>query len=588
MERKIRSELLKMTVIMLVLAGLGIYAHEFVISGIKAKVALNLSIFALFGVAAFLAFRHVVKLNNEVLALKALQVDYGSKSRRPLDPYKHPAIVFQEPELLGQGYRLIAEELSKADALQISNATVQTLLHDVDQRINDRKSTIIYFSGLMVFLGLLGAFMGLMKTVGSVGDLIGGMDISGGGGTDSFGKLIDGMKAPLNGMSVGFSSSLFGLMTSMVLGALERCMTSAMKTLRNEFEHWLSNVAALEAPQAGEGGGVSGRAMVDLSGVIRALESGSKQIRELRESHAGTGRHHETTQYAIAEMAQAVTRLSRSVDKVTDPGPMLQPIADCVAELARNQTLMVSQFHGLFNLAERDRAHIREMLETLKHSMERQRQIDGPQLHTQLDRMIAQQHEMLEQGPPTVSLSGLVAESGAPVMMVPTGNGGPVHNGGLLSRLVRRVGLGRSGGSGTSELRRERRQLRSEILRMLMSQRKMMRTVERSLGTTVEKVEAGRMRDQDLLARMLAQNDANQARLAVLMDRLQMVDEAAAGDGKDMHLLTGLHGARLEMDVLRRRLNVMQERDGQGNEAGAPFGAPGTGGSAQSLDGTNG
>ena len=36
MEKKIRSELYKMTAIMLILAGLGIYAHEFVIAGIKA------------------------------------------------------------------------------------------------------------------------------------------------------------------------------------------------------------------------------------------------------------------------------------------------------------------------------------------------------------------------------------------------------------------------------------------------------------------------------------------------------------------------------------------------------------------------
>ena len=151
MEKKIRSELLKMSAIMLMLAGLGIYAHEFVYAGIMAKAALNLTIFGLFGVAAFIAFRHVTALKNEVVALKALQVDYGVRQRRPLDPYKHPAIVFQEPELLGHGYNLIAEEMGKQENLQISNATVQTILHDIDIRINDRKSTILYFSGLMVF-----------------------------------------------------------------------------------------------------------------------------------------------------------------------------------------------------------------------------------------------------------------------------------------------------------------------------------------------------------------------------------------------------------------------------------------------------
>jgi hypothetical protein len=51
MEKKLRSELYKMTLIMVILVGLGIYAHEFVIEGIMAKVALNLSIFAIFGVA---------------------------------------------------------------------------------------------------------------------------------------------------------------------------------------------------------------------------------------------------------------------------------------------------------------------------------------------------------------------------------------------------------------------------------------------------------------------------------------------------------------------------------------------------------
>ena len=183
MEKKIRTELMKMSAMMLVLAALGIYAHDFVIAGIQAKVALNLTIFATFGIAAWLAFRHVFALNNEVLALKALQIDYGARNRRPLDPYKQPAVIFHEPELLGHGYRMITEEFSKQDSLQISNATAQMLLHDVDLRISDRKSTIMYFSGLMVFLGLLGAFMGLMKTVHSVGDLIGGMDVSGTGGT---------------------------------------------------------------------------------------------------------------------------------------------------------------------------------------------------------------------------------------------------------------------------------------------------------------------------------------------------------------------------------------------------------------------
>lgn len=534
MEQKIRSELLKMTAVMLVLLGLGIYAHEFVIAGIKAKVALNLSIFAVFGLAAGIAFRHVLNLKNEVQALKALKVDYGDRSRRPMDPYKHPAIVFQEPELLGQGYRLITEELGKQDALQISNATVQVLLHDVDQRINDRKSTLIYFSGLMVFLGLLGAFMGLMKTVHSVGDLIGGMDVSGNAGGDSFGKLIEGMKAPLNGMSVGFSSSLFGLMTSMVLGALERFMTSAMKTLRNEFEHWLSNLAALENPN----GETAGRGATDFSGVVRALEMGGKQLRDLRDAVAGGANINADAQQSIAHMASAVTSLSHSVQNVSDPTPMLQPIAEVVAELARNQTLMVGQFQGLFDMAERDRLTIRHMLDGMSAGLDRQGTLDGPQLHAQIDRMVALQSELLQYS----------ADAPAPASAKPAAAEAPR---GWLSSFFATT--------PSTLARRERKRLRAEVRDVALSQRQFARSVEDALDRSISKIEAGRRSDHVLLADMIAQNDRNQARLTAMLDRLGALD-GNMDTSEGQTLAAELHGARQEMDMLRRRMNITQEQ----------------------------
>lgn len=540
MEKQIRSDLIKMISMMIVMVGLGIYAHDFVIKGIKAKAALNLSIFALFGLAAWFAFRHVLNLKNEVLALKALQVDYGVRERRPLDPYKHPAIVFQDPELLGNGYRLIAEEMGKQENVQISNATVQLILHDVDQRINDRKSTIMYFSGLMVFLGLLGAFMGLMKTVGSVGDLIGGMDISGGGGTDSFGVLIEGMKGPLNGMSVGFSSSLFGLMTSMVLGALERCMTSAMKALRNEFEHWLSNVAALEAPQT-EG---AAREKADMSNVIRALDMGGKHLSDLRETVVDSARTQAQTNKAVTEMNSAIASLGSLVEKVSDPTPMLKPIADCVAELARNQSMMVAQFNGLIDEAQRDRDAIRTSLERMEQLAGKQTMLNGSQLHSQLDKMTSLQADLLAKEPATVTLSHY--------------GGGASGPGGLLSRISGLFGRGANEGSGS---RRERKRLRSEIRRMLVAQRKMVRSVERTLGSSVDKLEAGRAHDNELISQLAVQHQAHNARLAVLMDRLQILDEGKAEASDDLHLMTGMHGARMEMEVLKRRLDALQETE---------------------------
>lgn len=535
MEQKIRSELMKMTGIMVILAGLGIYAHEFVIDGIMAKAALNLSIFALFGLAASIAFRHVIALKNEVVALKALQVDYGERARRPLDPYKHPAILFEEPELLGHGYNLIAEEMSKKENFQISNATVQMILHDVDMRINDRKSTLMYFSGLMVFLGLLGAFMGLMKTVHSVSDLIGSMDMSGKGGTDAFGKMIEGMKAPLNGMSVGFSSSLFGLMTSMVLGALERFMTSAMKTLRNEFEHWLANVSALEAPQSDS----AQRETVELGNVIRALELGGKHLRDLRETVLDSALTQQQTQSAVAEMTGAVASLGRSTEKLSDPTPLLQPISDCVAELAKNQTMMVAQFNGLISEAQRDRDTISHALAEMRDMIERNNALSGARLHAQMDRMTNLQADLLAKDASPLSVSHYQREG----------------EGGILSRMAGLLVKGEA----VVEAARERRRLRAEVRRMLAGQRRLVRKVERTFGGSLGRIEQARAKDAELIARLTTQAEASNARLAVLIERLQRADEA--GDGAAPALAAGMHGARLEMEVLKRRLDALQESD---------------------------
>lgn len=541
MEKKIRSELLKMTGIMVVLIGLGIYAHDFVIAGIKAKVALNLSIFALAGLAASLAFRHVLALRNEVLALKALQVDFGNRSRRPINPYRHPAVVFQEPELLGQGYRMISEELGKQGDLHISNATVQVLLHDVDARINDRKSTIMYFSGLMVFMGLLGAFMGLMKTVHSVSDLIGSMDVSGGAGADSFGKMIEGMKAPLNGMSVGFSSSLFGLMTSMVLGALERFMTSAMKALRNEFEHWLSNLANLEGGQ----NDASAKVDADFTMVKRAMELGGRQMQDMRDVLMGSAQHSLETRSAMGEMAQAVTRLSETVEGFADPAPLLKPIADVVAELARNQMAMLSQFKAVYDQAEADRSHIHLMLNGMDATIDRMNTLNGDQLHKQLDNLLVLQSEMAQRDRNAVDAIAAAA--------VDTIAGQPAKRPGFFASLFAgrwapRVDIGASSGEGRS--------LKREVRRMMLSHRRLTQNLGARITDRLAQMEAARDEDRKALQRLIAHAADQQARLEILTAR-----DAGDGSAGELADAAGLHGARMEMDVLRQRLNAEIDAD---------------------------
>jgi hypothetical protein len=532
MEEKIKSELMKMTIIMIVLLGLGIYAHEFVISGIKAKMGLNLSIFATFGVAAWLAFSGVFKLNNEVLALKALQIDYGKRSRRPLNPYRTPAVVFKEPEMLGQGYRLITEELARQDDLHLQSQTVESIIHSVDQRINDKKATILYFSGLMVFLGLLGAFMGLMKTVQSVGDLIGSMDVSGGAGEDSFGKLIEGMKGPLNGMSVGFSSSLFGLMTSMVLGALERCMSGAMKAMRNEFEHWMSNLTLLESSQES-----ASKAFEDLSWVVRAVETGTKQIDAMRDSVTRSFAVEEGVQKSLASLTGEMNKLTTTVDRVVDPAPLLAPITDAVGDLARNQAVIVGQMQALYDQAADDRRAIREMVAALKEASTSDTS-PNQGVEDKLERLIGYGE----------AIAGKELVLMPAVTVAPT-VAGDVGARGLFSQLGAAFGAVRAERRSAGDRRvaaQQQQAVGREVQKLIGEQHK----AQRGFLKLINDFRKGRSEERSMIAQLVRQNEAQRAQLAALIDHIAQQGDAATPDAA-----ARLRAARIEMDALQRRMH---------------------------------
>src|SRR4029078_7441687 len=91
---------------------------------------------------------------------------------------------------------------------------------------------------LLIFLGLLGTFWGLIDTVGSVGAVINNLKV-GGDANATFDSLREGLAAPLGGMGISFSSSLFGLAGSLVLGFLDLQMSQAQNRFHTELEDWL-------------------------------------------------------------------------------------------------------------------------------------------------------------------------------------------------------------------------------------------------------------------------------------------------------------------------------------------------------------
>src|SRR5690606_8110876 len=110
-----------------------------------------------------------------------------------------------------------------------------------------------YLVGLLIFLGLLGTFWGLLQTIASVADIIGGLS-AGADAQAMFAALKEQLRVPLSGMALSFSTSLFGLAGSLVVGFLDLQAGHAANRFYNELEEWLSGMTRLSSGALADAG----------------------------------------------------------------------------------------------------------------------------------------------------------------------------------------------------------------------------------------------------------------------------------------------------------------------------------------------
>ena len=141
----------------------------------------------------------------------------------------------------------ISLELKNLDGRFVfKSSSINRLIENSDMTLVSIRETSRYLVGLLVFLGLLGTFWGLLKTIGSVGTVISGLGIDDTNVAGFFNSLKDGLNAPLEGMSIAFSSSLLGLAGSLILGLLDLNLGQAQNKFSQFFEKIISSHSAPE------------------------------------------------------------------------------------------------------------------------------------------------------------------------------------------------------------------------------------------------------------------------------------------------------------------------------------------------------
>jgi hypothetical protein len=320
--------LLRMSIFLGLVAALAYGLNRPLLAAFMGNPAVNGVILGILLAGIIYIFRQVLLLDPEI--------DWIESFRQRLANRDLSAPPGRAPRLLGPMARMLGSR--QGGRVSLSATSLQTLLDGIASRLDETRETSRYLIGVLVFLGLLGTFYGLLETVRSVGGVIGALNVSSSDLARAFADLKTGLESPLHGMATAFSSSLFGLAGSLVLGFLDLQAGQAQNRFYNDLEEWLSTYTRLSSGPFGDSGEGSVPAYIQalLEQTADSLENLQRLLTRSEEGRIAGN----TTLATLGERLGAIGEYMNAgqglMARLTDSQTELQPALVRLAAAAEN------------------------------------------------------------------------------------------------------------------------------------------------------------------------------------------------------------------------------------------------------------
>lgn len=262
------------------------------------------------------------------------------------------------PRLLAPMARML--EGRERARLLLSGHALRAILDSVQLRLEESRDLSRYFTGLAIFLGLLGTFWGLLVTIASVVEIIGALNV-GGDAVATFVALKENLRQPLGGMSTSFSTSLFGLASSLVIGFLDLQAGHAQNRFYQELEEWLSAMTHLHT-----GGVAEGETSVP-SYLQALLEQTADGLERMQRAIADNERARRDGNRHFVELNAQFDRLNELLDRDVRERQAAATVQD---ELKTVLRLLANQSRRDPGLPEELRAELRLMSRTIAAALD--------------------------------------------------------------------------------------------------------------------------------------------------------------------------------------------------------------------------
>ena len=290
--------LASMTIFLLAVAGIAAALIGRLQSAFLANPLLNVVLIGVWVIGVIYIFVQTLRLSPEIKWVQAVQ--RNRLAAKDIEP----------PPLMGSLARMME---SRATPLSLTPTALRAVLDGIAVRLDESREIARYFTGLLIFLGLLGTFWGLLKTVGSVGAVVSGLSVTA-DPTELFTNLKAGLEGPLSGMGTAFGSSLLGLAGSLVLGFLDLQMGQAQNRFFVDLENWLFASAGPNARELGE----EASPLPAIQALVDRTASNMEGFRQIMTS----------TEESRIQNAQALWSLGQKIDALVTAEENQQQIID--------------------------------------------------------------------------------------------------------------------------------------------------------------------------------------------------------------------------------------------------------------------
>jgi hypothetical protein len=307
---KFKSYFLRMSLSFALIIGLGVFFGSSLKGIFLSNPYLNTLIITLTVGGVGYAFYQLFLLKKDCEVIEDLKQGQWSFSSLPQSHFLEPILsCVSKKEFMGDP--ALAKGLSDSLADRLEN-----------ERVFPR-----YLIGLLVFLGLLGTFWGLSQTITSIAQLIKTMPSDAAGSLDFFSIMKESLQSPLSGMGTAFSSSLFGLGGSLLIGFLELQAGHAYGRFFNEVDLYLTTQAYSTGKKLSSAAAPLGfiqalltRNVECIDQLTQSLEKTEKNERnkgalldKLLQSLALMGEQNKTLQNLMIKIAQGQIELQNTV-----------------------------------------------------------------------------------------------------------------------------------------------------------------------------------------------------------------------------------------------------------------------------------